>query len=309
MKILVLDGATLNPGDLSWSAFNALGSCEIRDRTPVAEITLHAHDADILLTNKTPLSAATIAELPALRYIGVLATGHNVVDGNAARTRGIPVSNIPAYGTQSVAQHTLALLLELTNHVGQHARGVRSGTWAKCADFCYWERPLVELDGKTLGIVGAGRIGDAFAHMGAAMGLKPIFATRSGGRGQLVRTLRESDVVSLHCPLTPETRHLINASTLSLMKPTALLLNTSRGALVHEADLATALNLDRIAGAALDVLSTEPPPPDHPLCHARNCIVTPHHAWATQAARARLMRIAAENLAAFFAGSPRNVVN
>jgi glycerate dehydrogenase len=309
MKICVLDGLTLNPGDLSWAGFEALGRCEVHERTAPADIVPRAGGAEIVLTNKTPLSAETIAQLPALRYIGVLATGYNVVDAAAARARGVPVTNTPAYGTQSVAQHTFALLLELTNHVGRHAQSVREGGWARCPDFCYWEQPLTGLEGRTMGIVGAGRIGGAVARMAEAFGMKVIFATRKDGRGALERVLRESDVISLHCPLTPETRELINASTLAMMKPTALLLNTSRGPLVHEADLALALNAGRLGGAALDVLAVEPPTAGHPLFTARNCLVTPHHAWATQAARARLMAIAVENLRAFLAGRPAHVVN
>jgi glycerate dehydrogenase len=309
MKIVVLDGATLNPGDLSWSPLAALGACEIHERTAPPEVVPRAREAEIILTNKTPISAEALKQLPALRYIGVLATGHNVVDVTAARVRGIPVTNIPAYGTQSVAQHTIALLLELTNHVGLHARGVRDGAWARSPDFCYWERPLIELAGRTLAIVGPGRIGQAVARAGEGLGLQAVFATRAGGRSELLRVLRDANVISLHCPLTPETHEIINAGTLALMKPSALLLNTSRGQLIREADLAAALNAGRLAGAAVDVLATEPPPPDHPLLTARNCLITPHHAWATQAARARLMAIAVENLRAFLAGSPRNVVN
>lgn len=309
MKIVVLDGATLNPGDLSWSALQALAPSEIHERTAEREIPDRARGAEILLTNKTVLNAATIGALPGLRYIGVLATGYNVVDAAAARARNIPVTNIPAYGTASVAQHTIALLLELTNHVGQHAASVRAGGWSRCLDFCYAESPLVELDGKTLGLVGAGRIAQGVARIAGAFGMKVIFATRRGGRTELERVLGESDVISLHCPLTPETRELINASTLARMKPSAFLINTSRGPLIAEADLAAALNAGRLAGAAVDVLSTEPPPASNPLLTARNCIVTPHHAWATQAARDRLMTVAVDNVRAFLAGSPQNVVN
>ena len=309
MKIVILDGATLNPGDLSWADLQRLGLCEVHDRTAAADIVTRARDAEIILTNKTVLSAATLAQLPALRYIGVLATGYNVVDAAAARARNIPVTNIPAYGTASVAQHTFALLLELTNHVGRHAASVRAGQWSKCPDFCYAETPLLELDGRVLGLIGAGRIAQAVAKLGEAFGMKVNFATRRGGREELERVVAEADVVSLHCPLTPETRELINATTLAKMKPSAFLLNTSRGPLVAEADLAAALNAGRIAGAAVDVLSTEPPAADNPLLTARNCLVTPHHAWATQAARQRLMTTAVENVRAFLAGTPRNVVN
>ena len=308
-KIVVLDGATLNPGDLDWSGLEALGRCAIHDRTPEDQIVSRGRDAEVILTNKTPLSAATLSALPALRYIGVLATGYNIVDIAAARARGIPVASTPAYGTQSVAQHTFALLLELTNRVGLHTERVRGGAWARCPDFCFWERPLIELDGLTMGLVGAGRIGAAVQRIATAIGLRVIHATRKGGRDELEYVLRNSDVVSLHCPLTPETDGMINASTLNLMKNTALLINTSRGQLVREADLAAALESGRIAGAALDVLAREPPPADHPLLKARNCLITPHHAWATQAARARLMASTVENLQAFLSGQPRNVVN
>lgn len=307
--IVVLDGFTLNPGDLSWSALEAHGPCRVFDRTPVSAIVAHGHDAGILLTNKTPLSAATIAALPALRYIGVLATGYNIVDVAAARGRGIPVTNVPAYGTASVAQHAFALLLELTQRTGHHARTVAEGRWARCPDFCYWDKPLLELHGLTLGLVGSGRIAQAVARIGEAMGMSVVFARRADGRAGLERVLRTADVVSLHCPLTAETQRLINAETLGWMKPTALLLNTSRGPLVDEAALAEALRAGRLAGAGLDVLATEPPPADHPLYAAPNCLITPHIAWATTAARARLMGVAVDNVRAFLAGTPQNVVN
>ncbi len=309
MKIVVLDGATLNPGDLSWTELQQLGTCEIHDRTAVADIVRRAADAEVVLTNKTVLSADTLKQLPKLRFVGVLATGFNVVDVAAARARNVPVSNIPAYGTVSVAQHTFALLLELTNHVGQHAASVRAGGWSKCPDFCYAETPLVELDGRALGLIGAGRIAQAVARMGEAFGMKVSYATRTGGRGELERVLKESDVVSLHCPLTPETKGLINTASLALMKRSAFLLNTSRGPLVVDADLAAALNDGKIAGAGLDVLSVEPPPPGNPLFTAKNCLITPHHAWATQAARQRLMKVAVDNVRSFLGGAPKNVVN
>lgn len=307
--LVVLDGHTLNPGDLSWAPLEALAACTVHDRTPAADVVARGAGAAILLTNKTPLSAAALAQLPALRFIGVLATGYNIVDVAAARARGIPVSNVPAYSTRSVAQHVFALLLELTLGVGHHAATVRAGRWAQAVDFSYWDRPLIELEGLTLGIVGAGRIGQAVAELGRAFGLRVQFATRTGGRAELESVLRASDVVSLHCPLTDATRALINADTLRLMKPTALLVNTSRGPLIDEPALADALNSGRLAGAALDVLSTEPPPANHPLFTARNCLITPHHAWATTAARARLMRVAVDNVRAFLAGAPINVVN
>lgn len=308
-RIVVLDGHTLNPGDLSWADMEALGELQVHARTPAAEIPDRAREAAIMLTNKTALDAATIAALPQLRYIGVLATGHNVVDSAAARARQIPVTNVPAYGTSSVAQHTFALLLELARQVGHHAATVRAGRWSAQPDFCYWDTPQLELDGLVLGLVGGGRIGGAVATLGRAFGMDVRVATRSGGRGELEQVLRAADVVSLHCPLTPDTRHLINATTLAWMKPTALLLNTSRGPLVDEAALAHALETGRLAGAGLDVLSFEPPPADHPLLRAPRCLVTPHLAWGTVAARRRLMQTAVANVAAWLAGRPQNVVN
>ncbi len=316
MRIVVLDGYTLNPGDLNWDELNSLGSCKIYDRTSEAELPQRAAEGEILLTNKTVLNAATIRSLPQLQYIGVLATGTNVVDLPAARALGVPVTNVPAYSTASVAQATMALLLELTNAVGHHAQTVRAGRWSQQPDFAYWDQPLIELAGLTLGIVGFGRIGRAVAELGNAFGMAVLASiNRKQTVPQFVRCveletlLRQSDVISLHCPLTPETRHLINAERLSWVKPTAFLLNSSRGPLIDEAALAQALNSDRLAAAGLDVLSTEPPAPDNPLLSARNCLITPHCAWATRAARKRLMRVAVENVRAFLAGSPQNVVN
>jgi len=316
MNIVVLDGFTLNPGDLSWAELESLGPCAVYPRTRPAELLTRAAGAAILLTNKTVLTGNFIGNLPRLQYIGVLATGTNIVDLAAARARGIPVTNVPSYGTQSVAQMTFALLLELAQHVGHHAQTVREGQWSRSADFCYWDRPLIELDGLTLGMVGYGRIGQAVGKLGVAFGMKVLAcdpAIEPAGPAirsvELETLFRESDVVSLHCPLTPQTANLVNAQRLSLMKPTAFLLNTSRGPLVDEPALADALNSSRIAGAALDVLSVEPPPADNPLLTARNCLITPHLAWATRAARSRLMQIAVQNVRAFLQGKPRNVVN
>ncbi len=316
MRIAVLDGYTLNPGDLSWDELKSLGHCDIYDRTGPEELMARAAEIEILLTNKTVLAGDTIFALPRLRYIGVLATGTDVVDLAAARKRGIPVTNIPAYGTHSVAQATFALLLELTQRVGEHARGVREGRWSRNQDWCYWEGQLIELAGLTMGIVGLGRIGTAVAELALAFGMRVLACSvnvaSAPSRVQLVdlETLfRRSDVISLHCPLTPETRLLVNAERLAWMKPTAFLLNTSRGLLVDEPALAAALNTGRLAGAGLDVLSQEPPPPDHPLLNARNCLITPHLAWGTHAARARLMSVAVENVRTFLAGHPQNVVN
>lgn len=316
MNVCVLDGFTLNPGDLSWEQMRQLGPCEIFERTRPAEIVARALTADVVLTNKTPLNRETLAALPRLKYIGVLATGTNVIDLAAARERGIPVTNVPAYSTKSVAQATIALLLELTNRVGHHSQRVRDGGWTTAQDWCFWDAPLVELDGLTLGIVGFGRIGAAVAEIAHALGMTVVAFNRSAKSApaivkfvELEALFRASDVVTLHCPLTPETQHLVNAQRLAWMKPSAFLLNTGRGPLVDEAALAAALNAGRLAGAAMDVLSVEPPPGDHPLLAAKNCLITPHNAWGTKAARARLMRVAVENLRAFLNGQPQNVVN
>jgi Lactate dehydrogenase and related dehydrogenases len=325
MKIIVLDGFTLNPGDLSWDDLNSLGTCEIYDRTPPEQILSRAAEAEILLTNKTELTREHIEKLTKLKYIGILATGTNIVDLAAASAKGIIVSNVPAYGTSSVAQTTIALLLELTQHVGLHSQSVHQGRWTSTSDWCYWERPLIELDGLTLGIIGLGRIGTAVAYIASSLGMNVIAASsRSSSQNSaenssklatsvkqvaLEHLFRQSDVVSLHCPLTPETKHLINAQRLSWMKPSAFLLNTSRGQLVDEDALAAALNSGRLAGAGLDVLTAEPPPATNPLLTAKNCIITPHLAWATKAARSRLMQAAVENVRAFLRGNPQNVVN
>lgn len=317
MKIVVLDGHTLNPGDLSWDDLRQLGDCSIHDRTTAAEVVVRSLAADIVLTNKTPISRDAIMALPQLRYIGVLATGHNIVDGPAARERDVPVTNVPLYGTRSVAQLTFALLLELTQRVGHHAQSVRAGRWTACPDFSYWDFPLLELDGLTLGLVGFGRIGRAVAELGTAFGMKILVSTRTTAselpvhitRVELDALFARSDVVSLHCPLTPDTKHLVDARRLALMKRGALLINTSRGPLVDEDALAACLNEGGIAGAGLDVLAAEPPPATNPLLQAKNCLITPHLAWATRAARTRLMRTAVENVRAFLDGKPRNVVN
>ena len=316
-RIVVLDGYTLNPGDLSWAGLQRLGECSIFERTPPSQIISRAGDAEIVLTNKTPLDRAAICALPNLQYIGVLATGFNVVDTKAAWDRQIPVTNVPAYGTQSVAQMTFAHILELTQQVGHHAASVRKGVWSQCPDFCYWEHPLFELAGATIGIVGYGRIGKEVARLAQAFGMKAMATRSSGTAGEedsvvfcsLEQVLRQSDVVSLHCPLTPETHHLIDAKKLRLMKKTAYLVNTARGALIDETALATALNEGRLAGAGLDVLETEPPRNGSPLCAARNCYITPHIAWATWAARERLLQTAVKNVGSFMNGFPVNVVN
>jgi glycerate dehydrogenase len=316
MRIVVLDGFTLNPGDLSWAELKSIAPCEIYDRTAPTELAQRTAGKEILLTNKTMLNRATIEGLNELKYIGVLATGTNVVDLEAARERGIPVTNVPAYSTASVAQTTIALLLELTQNAGHHAQTVRQGRWSQNADFCYWDKPLIELSGLTMGIIGFGRIGRAVAELANAFGMSVlVLSHRAKSSPPFVRYVeleplfRQSDVVTLHCPLTPETRGLVNAESLAWMKPSSFLLNCSRGPLVEEPALAEALNAGRLGGAGLDVLSAEPPSPDNPLLLARNCFITPHFAWATGAARHRLMKIAAENVRAFLNGRAQNVVN
>lgn len=316
MKLVVLDGYTANPGDLSWTDFEAFGELSVYERTPVSSTVERANGAEIVLTNKTLLDATVIAALPDLRYIGVLATGYNVVDVAAARERSIAVANVPAYGTENVAQAVFALILELTNRTGHHAQTVREGRWSRHVDWCYWDYPLTELCGRTLGIVGYGRIGAAVARIAKAFGMKVIAARRQPVAGDAEASMvdldtlfREADVVSLHCPLTPETKHLVNAERLVQMKRTALLINTARGPLIDEPALAAALDREEIAGAGLDVLSVEPPPPGNPLLQAKNCLITPHIAWATREARARLLKIAADNVRAWLAGKPQNLVS
>ena len=318
-KLVVLDGHTLNPGDLDWGPLKALvDECDIHDRTDMEDIVDRAEGAELVLTNKTPVSVDTLVKLPDLKYIGVLATGFNIVDTSSAKSRGIPVTNIPSYGTQSVAQMTMALLLELTQHVGSHSNAVKNGEWVQCPDFCFWKHPLVELDKRTMGIIGYGRIGQQVANLARAFGMK-ILATKRASTKQeehqdvsftsLDELLQQSDVVSLHCPLTPETQFLINGKRLSQMKPSAFLLNTSRGPLVDERALADALMQGNIAGAGIDVVELEPPRSESLLYQAPNCYITPHIAWATQAARSRLFNTAVENVKCFLQGNPQNVVN
>jgi glycerate dehydrogenase len=318
VKIVVLDGYAANPGDLSWDELAALGDLRVHDRTPAPLILERARGAEILFTNKTPLREDTLSALPEVRFIGVLATGYDVVDVAAAKRLGITVCNVPDYSTPSVTQAVFALLLEMTNRVGDHHRSVQQGDWSRCPDFSYWLHPLTELHGLTLGLVGFGRIARSVAKVALALGMRVQACRKSPPTTadllldviftDLDTLLRTSDVVSLHCPLTAETRGLINAQRLACMKPSALLINTARGALIVEADLAQALREGKIAGAAVDVLSQEPPPPDHPLLQAPHCVITPHHAWATRAARQRLMQVSAANLRAFLAGHPQNVV-
>jgi glycerate dehydrogenase len=318
MKIVVLDGFCLNPGDLSWDGLRQLGEVLVFDRTAADETAGRLAGATAALTNKTRLTADALAAAPELRYIGVLATGYDVVDVAAARARGIAVTNIPTYGTASVAQYAIALLLELCHNARLHSDAVRAGEWASGPDWCFWKTPLMELAGKTMGIIGFGRIGRQTARIADALGMRVLASDavqadppgyvgfRWAGMDEL---LRESDVVSLHAPLLPATRGMIDARALALMKPAAFLINTSRGGLVKSEDLAEALNAGKIAGAALDVLEDEPPPAGSPLLAARNCLITPHIAWATREARERLMKTAVENVAAFVSGRPRNVVS
>ena len=318
MKIIVLDGYGMNPGDLSWDRLKALGDVTVYDRTAPEETIERSAGAEILLTNKTIIGRNIIEKLPDLRYIGVLATGYNVVDTAAAREKGIVVTNIPAYSTDSVAQMVFSLLLAITNNVEHYTADNRAGRWSRNADFCYWDYPLTELAGKTFGIVGFGNIGSKVARIALAFGMKvlalsskpadvlPAGVKKADGLDQL---LNESDVLSLHCPLTDSTKHLINASTLAKMKPSAILINTGRGPLVDETALAEALNSGALRGAGVDVLSCEPPTIDNPLLYARNCYTTPHLGWATVEARQRLMDIAVANVANFIEGTPTNVVN
>lgn len=316
--IVVLDGYALNPGDLTWNGLRKLGEVQIYERTPQEWIVERARDADIILTNKTRLASATLANLPNLRYIGALATGYDVIDVEAARARGITVTNVPTYGTESVAQFTIALLLELCQHVGIHNQAVQGGAWLQSPDWVFWRTPLVELWGKTMGIIGFGRIGRQVGRIAQALGMRVIASDSIEQDAPdwpgfawftIDQLMQEADVVSLHCPLTKETANIVNANRLSRMKPSAFLLNTSRGPLVVESDLASALNERWLAGAALDVLCVEPPNAANPLFQARNCIMTPHIAWATKEARTRLLDAAVANLAAYLEGKPQNVVS
>ncbi len=317
VKIVILDGHTLNPGDLGWSDFEAMGVLTVYDRTAEAGILSRIGDAEIVFTNKTPLTRETISSCPNLRYIGVLATGYNVVDVDAARAQGVLVSNIPAYGTGAVAQFTFALLLEICHRVGRHSDSVRAGRWSKSPDFCFWEIPLIELAGKTLGIVGFGRIGRATAQIARAFGMNVVAHSRTEteeGRMlaeyvPLEALYARSDVISLHCPLTDETYGMINRDSIARMKDGVILINTGRGPLIVEQDLADALNAGKVYAAGLDVVSAEPIRADNPLLRAKNCLITPHIAWAPKETRRRLMAIAADNLRSFLNGAPENIVN
>ena len=322
-RIVVLDGFTTNPGDLGWEPLERLGTLTVHQRTPPELVAGRIALADVVVTNKTRLGASELAAAPALRGICMLSTGHDVVDGAAAAARGVPLCNVPEYGTASVAQAVFALLLELTNRTGQHSEQVRQGAWSASPDFCFWEGSLTELAGLRLGVVGLGRIGLAVAAIARAFGMEVLAYRRDSAAGvrsesssglevpvlDLPTLLAASDVVSLHCPLTPQTRGLIDAERIALMKPGALLINTGRGALVNETDLAAALHSGLLGGAGLDVLSLEPPAPTNPLLQAPNCVITPHIAWATRSARGRLIAAVAANGEALLAGAPINVVN
>ncbi|MCI6956328.1 MAG: D-2-hydroxyacid dehydrogenase [Candidatus Faecousia sp.] len=320
MKIVVLDGYTENPGDLSWAALEALGEVEVYDRTSYVEspeIAARIADAQIVVTNKTPISRATLDACPGVRLIAVLATGYNVIDCAYARQKNIPVCNVPTYGTASVSQFSIAMLLEICHHIGHHDRTVHEGRWEKSADWCYWDYPLMELEGKTIGIIGFGRIGQAEGRIAKAMGMNilacdtyPNNSGRAIGEYVSLDTLLErSDVVSLHCNLTPENTGLINRDTIAKMKDGAILLNNARGQLIVEQDVADALNSGKLAAAGLDVVYTEPIRADNPLLRAKNCIITPHISWAPLESRQRIMDITADNIRAFLAGHPQNVVN
>ncbi|WP_287126481.1 D-2-hydroxyacid dehydrogenase [Desulfobacter sp.] len=316
MKIVVLDGYTLNPGDLNWEKFSEIGELKVYDRTSPQDILERTTDANIVLTNKTVLTAENIAAMNKVQYIGVLATGVNVVDLEYTKKTGITVTNVPGYSGSSSAQMVFALILELTNRVGHHSQTVTDGKWSVSKDFCYWDYPLVELEGITLGIVGYGGIGKAVARIGLAFGMNILIYNRSVPPdlpdgitySDLDNLIHSSDIISLHCPLTPQTKGMINKESLAQMKKTAYLINTSRGPLIVENDLADFLNEGRIAGAAMDVLDVEPPDKNCPLLTAKNCYITPHIAWATIASRERLMSIAVENIKSYLAGNPQNVV-
>lgn len=320
MKLVVLDGYTENPGDLRWDGLAALGELTVWDRTDVTDpqrIVDRIGDAELVFTNKTPITRAVLEACLSIRFIGVLATGYNVVDTACARERGIPVSNVPAYGTASVSQFSIALLLEICHHIGHHSESVRAGNWTKNPDWCYWNYPLIELEGKTMGVVGFGRIGRQEGRIARALGMEVLACDPKPcdeGRAlaeyvSLDELLARSDVISLHCNLTPENEGLINAASIAKMKDGAILINNARGQLVNEADLADALNSGKLAAAGLDVVSTEPIRPDNPLLRAKNCVLTPHISWAPKESRRRIMDCTVANAQAFLAGKPQNVVN
>lgn len=318
MKIVILDGYTENPGDLSWAGLEALGELTVYDRTPADKIVERIGDAEIVFTNKTPISRETIAACESIRFIGVLATGYNIIDVAFARERGIPVCNVPGYSTVSVAQHVFALLLEITSHVGSHSDSVHAGKWTECADFCYWNKPLIELCGKTFGIIGYGSIGKAVARIAAAFGMKVLVCATHVDPSQETESIRyasrdeifaKSDVISFHCPLFPETQGMVNKDSIASMKDGVILINTARGPIVVDEDVVEAVKSGKIYAYAADVVSAEPIHPDNPLLGVENVILTPHIAWAPKESRQRLMDITVSNLKAFLDGAPVNVVN
>ena len=317
MKIVILDGYALNPGDLSWECLNRFGDVTVYDRTPAELIIPRIGEAEIILLNKTPVTEETLAACPSVKLICVLATGYNVVDCDAARKRGIPVCNVPAYGTAAVAQFTFSLLLELCNAVGHHSDSVHKGDWCRSIDFCYWQTPQMELAGKTMGIIGFGRIGRAVGTIAKAFGMRVIAYNRSrcaegeaiGEYVDLDTLFRQSDIISLHCPMTPQTEGIINASSIAKMKDSAILLNTARGQLVIEEDLAAALAAGKLRGAAVDVVTNEPMDATNPLLNAPNCIITPHMAWSPVESRQRIMDCTVHSIQAYLDGNPVNTVN
>lgn len=316
MKIVVLDGYAMNPGDLDWSLLQQLGEVVIYDRTAVDETLSCIKDAEVVLTNKAVINSEVILQAPQLKYIGVMATGYNVVDLEAARKRSIVVTNVPAYSTSSVAQLTFAFILALCNHVTDYGKSVQNGDWVRSKDFSYQVKPQIELEDKILALIGFGKIGQAVARIALAFGMKVIVSHKHPERDAMdevkftdeITCFKEADFLSLHCPLNDENKEFVNKSMLELMKPAAYLINTSRGPLIHEVDLADALNENRIAGAALDVLSSEPPTANNPLFSAKNCLITPHIAWATFEARSRLMEVVVRNIKAWKENDPENVV-
>lgn len=317
MKIVVLDGYTLNPGDISWEEMERLGELTVYDRTPQELIAERIGQAEIVFTNKTPLTGDTMQKCGRMKYIGVLATGYNVVDVEAAKERGICVTNIPSYGTDAVGQFAIGLLLEICHRIGHHNEAVQEGRWEKSADWCFWDYPLIELAGKTMGIIGFGRIGQSTGRLAKALGMKVIAYDehRSEAGAQIAEyvgldaLLQTSDVISLHCPLLPSTEHIIRKENIEKMKDGVIILNNARGGLVAEQDLADALKSKKVYAAGLDVVSTEPVTADNPLLHLDNCIITPHISWAPKESRMRLLHIAVKNLAAYMEGKPENVVN
>lgn len=317
-KIVILDGYTENPGDLSWDALAALGELTVYDRTSADSVSQRIGDADIVYTNKTPVTRATLDACPNVRFIGVLATGYNIVDVAAAREKSIPVANIPTYGTDAVGQFAIALLLEICHHIGHHSDAVHAGRWENNPDWCFWDYPLIELAGKTMGVIGYGRIGQTTGRIAQALGMNvlaydshqiPALLSETCRYAELDELLAYSDVIALHCPLFPDTEGIINKNSIAKMKDGVIILNNSRGPLIVEQDLADALNVGKVYAAGLDVVSTEPIHSDNPLLQAKNCFITPHISWAPKESRQRLMDIAVENLRKFLAGTPVNIVN